>query len=201
MKIVIATSNQNKLGELKELLKNFDVQILSLQDFPDIPDIIEDGKTFEENALKKARTVCRHTGLIAIADDSGLEVDYLKGQPGVFSARYSGSDSNDKRNYKKLLGELKTIPHAERGARFRCVLSIAHPSDREQVVTGECRGFITTEPRGVNGFGYDPVFLDPVSGLTFAEMGPAQKNKISHRARALHELLKILPGFLGMGSQ
>jgi XTP/dITP diphosphohydrolase len=201
MKIVIATSNQHKLRELKELLKNFDVQLLSLRDFPDCPAVVEDGKSFAENALKKGHTICAHTGLLTIADDSGLEVDCLGGQPGIFSARYAGEGTDDRKNYEKLLQEMKGIASENRGARFRCVLSIAAPSGQQRVVEGEYRGLIIEEPRGKNGFGYDPVFLDTASGLTFAEMRPDQKNQISHRARALHELVKILPDFLHSLSQ
>ncbi len=196
MKIVIATSNQNKLRELKELLKGFDVQLLSLTDFPDCPPVVEDGESFAENALKKAQTICAHTGLLTIADDSGLEVDCLEGSPGIFSARYAGEGADDRKNYGKLLREIKGVTPENRGARFRCVLAIAAPCGRQRIVEGEYRGRIITKPRGENGFGYDPVFLDTISGLTFAEMTHDQKNQISHRARALQELVKILPEFL-----
>ena len=201
MKIVIATSNHNKWRELKELLIGFDVQLLSLTDFPDCPPVVEDGESFAENALKKAQTICAHTGLLTIADDSGLEVDCLEGSPGIFSARYAGEGADDRKNYEKLLQEINGIAPENRGARFRCVLAIAAPSGRQRIVDGEYRGFIITEPRGENGFGYDPVFIDTISGLTFAEMKPDQKNQISHRARALHELVKILPDFLHSLSQ
>ena len=198
MKIVVATSNKNKLRELKELLIGFDVQILSLMDFPDCPPVVEDGESFAENALKKAQTICAHTGLLTIADDSGLEVDCLEGRPGIFSARYAGEGADDRKNYGKLLREIKGVTPENRGARFRCVLAIAAPSGRQRIVEGEYRGRVITKPRGENGFGYDPVFLDTISGLTFAEMKPDQKNQISHRARALQELVKILPEFLNV---
>jgi XTP/dITP diphosphohydrolase len=201
MKIVIATTNQNKLRELKDLLQGFDVELLSLKDFSEHPVVVEDGESFAENALKKARAICAHTGLVTIADDSGLEVDSLSGHPGIYSARYAGDRASDRENYKKLLRKLKGVAPEKRGARFCCVLAIVSPSGTEKVVTGEYRGVIIDEPRGHNGFGYDPVFLDPASGLTFAEMEPEQKNRISHRAQALHELRKILPDFLGMVSQ
>jgi XTP/dITP diphosphohydrolase len=200
MKIVVATTNKNKLRELKELLKGLDVQILSLMDFPDCPPVVEDGESFAENALKKAQTICAHTGLLTIADDSGLEVDCLEGRPGIFSARYAGEGADDRKNHEKLLQEMKGIAPANRDALFRCVLAIAAPSGQKRIVEGEYRGVIITEPRGENGFGYDPVFLDTTSGLTFAEMTPEQKNQISHRARALHELVKILPDFLNASS-
>ena len=201
MRIVIATTNQNKLRELKELLTGFDVQLLSLTDFPDCPPVVEDGESFAENALKKAQTICAHTGLLTIADDSGLEVDCLEGRPGISSARYAGEGVDDRKNYEKLLQEINGIAPENRGARFRCVLAIAAPSGRQRIVAGEYRGFIITEPRGENGFGYDPVFLDTTSGLTFAEMTPEHKNQISHRACALQELVKILPDFLHSLSQ
>jgi XTP/dITP diphosphohydrolase len=201
MKIVVATTNQNKLRELKELLKGFDVQILSLADFPDCPPVVEDGETFAENALKKAQAVCAHTGLLTIADDSGLEVDCLGGRPGIFSARYAGASADDKKNYKKLLQEVVGVSPEHRGARFRCVLAIVAPSGQNRIAEGEYRGLIIAEPRGENGFGYDPVFLDPETGRTFAEMTPEQKNQISHRARALQKLINILPDFLNAVSQ
>jgi len=196
MKIVIATTNQNKLQELKELLQGFNVELLSLRDFPACPAVREDGKSFAENALKKARAVCAHTGMVTIADDSGLEVDALSGRPGIYSARYAGDEADDRGNYEKLLREMRGAAPEKRGACFCCVLAIVSPSKTEKVVTGEYRGVIISEPRGHNGFGYDPVFLDTASGLTFAEVSPEQKNRISHRARALQKLRKILPCFL-----
>jgi XTP/dITP diphosphohydrolase len=201
MKIVIATTNQNKLRELKELLRGLPVEVLSLRDFPECPAVVEDGKSFAENALKKARAVCTHTGLVTIADDSGLEVDHLGGRPGIYSARYAGDSANDRENHEKLLRELQGAAPEDRGARFCCVLAIVSPGGKEKVVAGEYRGVIIEEPRGHNGFGYDPVFLDTAFGLTFAEMAAEEKNKISHRARALQELRKILPDFLHIPSQ
>lgn len=201
MKLVVATTNQNKLRELRHLLQGLPVELLSLRDFPECPAITEDGKSFAENALKKARAICAHTRMVTIADDSGLEVDHLGGRPGIYSARYAGEQAGDPENYAKLLQELHGVKPEQRGARFCCVLAIVSPSGNEQVVTGEYRGVITGEPRGHNGFGYDPVFLDTASGITFAEMTAEEKNKISHRARALQELRKILPGFLGTASQ
>jgi XTP/dITP diphosphohydrolase len=201
MNIVIATTNQNKLRELRDLLRDLPVELLSLRDFPECPAVTEDGKSFAENSLKKARAICACTGIITIADDSGLEVDYLGGRPGIYSARYAGDETSDRENYEKLLRELQGVAPEDRGARFCCVLAIVSPSGTEKVVCGEYRGVIITEPRGHNGFGYDPVFLDTASGLAFAEMAAEEKNKISHRARALHELRKILPDFLHIPSQ
>jgi XTP/dITP diphosphohydrolase len=201
MNIVIATTNQNKLRELKDLMQGFEVELLSLKDFSEHPAVVEDGESFAENALKKARAICAHTGMVTIADDSGLVVYALSGRPGIYSARYAGDGASDRKNYEKLLRELQGAKPENRGARFCCVLAIVSPSGTEKVVTGEYWGLIIDEPRGHNGFGYDPIFLDPASGLTFAEMVPEQKNQISHRARALHEFRKILPDFLDMVSQ
>jgi XTP/dITP diphosphohydrolase len=201
MKIVIATTNQNKLRELRDLLQGIDVELLSLRDFPDCPAVTEDGKSFAENAMKKARAICARTGMVTIADDSGLEVEHLGGQPGIYSARYAGDGAADKDNYEKLLRELQGVKAEDRGARFCCVLAIVSPEGKEKLIAGEYRGVIIEEPRGHNGFGYDPVFLDTASGLTFAEMGAEEKNKISHRAQALQSLRKILPDFLRAANQ
>jgi len=196
MGLVIATSNQHKLKEFKALLQGFPLTILSLKDFTDIPAIVEDGKNFYENALKKALTVASHTDKLTIADDSGIEVDALDGKPGVYSARFAGEDATDEANNTKLLKELKDVPSSKRGACFKCVLVIA-PSDGETTfVEGACRGTIIHEARGGYGFGYDPLFLVPEYNKTFSEITPEEKNKISHRARALQELLKIVPQYL-----
>jgi XTP/dITP diphosphohydrolase len=196
MEIVIATSNQNKLREFKALLKDLPVTMFSLKDFPHVPEIVEDGETFRENALKKATVVARTTGKLTIADDSGLEVEALGGRPGVYSARFAGDGAGDAENNAKLLEELKSAPPDKRGACFRCVLGIATPRGETAFVEGECRGVIIDELRGHHGFGYDPVFLVPEYNQTFAEMPPEQKNNISHRSRALRKLLDILPRFL-----
>ena len=196
MEIVLATRNRNKLREFREMLQDLQVHVRSCDDFPDCPDALEDGNSFAENALKKARLVAAHAGLLAIADDSGLEVDALGGQPGIYSARYGGVQGDDLRNIKKLLHELDGVPRERRGAQFRCVIAIVAPEGREQIVEGLCRGVIIEQPRGTGGFGYDPVFLDEPSQLTFAEMDAGQKNSISHRARAVQKLKKILPAFM-----
>jgi XTP/dITP diphosphohydrolase len=196
MDIVIATSNQHKLKEFKTLLKGFPLTILSLKDFPDIPAVVEDGKSFYENALKKALMVARHTGKLTIADDSGIEVDALDGKPGVYSARFAGEDATDEANNTKLLKELKGIPPSKRGACFKCVLVIAQPDGETAFVEGACRGTIIHEARGSYGFGYDPLFLVSEYNKTFSEITPEGKNKISHRARALQKLLKIVPQYL-----
>ena len=196
MDLVIATSNQHKLKELKTLLEDFPLTILSLKDFPDMPAVVEDGKNFYENALKKALTVARQTDKLTIADDSGIEVDALDGKPGVYSARFAGEDATDEANNTKLLKELEGVSSDKRGACFKCVLVIAQPDGETAFVEGACRGTIIHEARGEYGFGYDPLFLVPEYDKTFSEITPEEKNKISHRARALEKLLKILPQYL-----
>ena len=196
MDLVIATSNQHKLKEFKAILKGFPLTILSLKDFPDIPAVVEDGKSFYENALKKALTVARHTDKITVADDSGIEVDALDGKPGIYSARFAGEDATDALNNTKLLKELEGVSSDKRGACFKCVLVIAQPDGETAFVEGACRGTIIHEARGEYGFGYDPLFLVPEYDKTFSEITPEEKNKISHRARALEKLLKILPRYL-----
>ncbi len=196
MDLVIATLNQNKLKEFKDLLKDFPVTILSLKDFPPISPMVEDGTSFYENALKKATIVARYTGKLAVADDSGIEVEALGGRPGVFSSRFAGEKASDKENNAKLLKELEGVLPEKRGACFKCVLVVARPGGETASVAGECRGVITNEPRGHYGFGYDPIFLVPEYNQTFSEITPEEKNSISHRARALQKLLEILPAYL-----
>jgi XTP/dITP diphosphohydrolase len=198
--LVIATSNQHKLKEFKALLTDYQVTFLSLKDFPHIPEIVEDGKSFRENALKKATVVARATGKLTIADDSGLEVEALGGRPGVYSARFAGDGAGDAENNARLLQELKGVPPGRRGACFKCVLGIATPQGETAYVEGECRGVIIDELRGHHGFGYDPVFLVPEYNQTFSEMPPEHKNSISHRSRALRKLLDILPRYLERGT-
>lgn len=190
--IVLATRNQNKIKEIKALLGNGDFEISSLLDFPDIPQIGERGATFSDNAITKAREVAKRTGIISMADDSGLEVYALDGKPGVRSARFSGEKVNYDSNNQKLLKLMSNLPREKRGACFRCVIAIAWPDGRIQTVEGRCEGEIAFEPRGTNGFGYDPVFIDPASGKTFAELTPQEKNRISHRAKALSKAQKVL---------
>ncbi len=188
MKAVIATRNRGKLRELKELLADFGLDIQPLDHFPQVGEIVEDGDTFFENAMKKAKTVSEKTGLMAIADDSGLEVDALKGAPGVYSARYAGEDATDEQNYLKLLDEMKDVPEEKRGAQFRCVMVAYRPDGRWVSAEGICRGSITTSPRGEQGFGYDPVFVPEGDTRTMAELTREEKNKISHRGKALEIL-------------
>lgn len=184
--LVIATTNQNKLREFREILKDLQIEILSLTDFGPIPPVVEDGNTFEENAYKKALHTAKVLGLPAIADDSGLVVPALDGAPGVYSARYAGENATDEENCQKLLDELKGIE--DRRAYFQCVLSLAVPSGPALTYEGRCDGVILSEKRGSNGFGYDPLFYFEEVGQTFAEMPMADKNRVSHRGKALAEV-------------
>lgn len=194
--VVIATRNPGKFREIKAILSSLPLKFLSLEDFPDIPEVVEDGATFAENAGKKARTIADFTGRPAIADDSGLAVDALQGRPGVFSSRYAGEKATDRKRCQKLLEEMASIPEGKRQARFMCTMAVALPGGRMQVVEGECRGWITSAPRGKRGFGYDPIFFVPEFGKTMAELAPEEKNRISHRGRALEKLKILLPEFL-----
>ena len=191
MKIVIATHNRHKVEEIKSILSDLPIELLSLDNFPTIGEIVEDGATLEENAKKKARAVYEQTELLSLADDTGLEVEVLDGRPGVFSARYSGENATYEENNKKLLSELKKVSFERRNAKFRCVISIIG-NGIDEIAIGEVPGKILYELRGKNGFGYDPLFLPDGYEKTFAEMEPELKNKLSHRARALEEAKKIL---------
>jgi len=195
--LVMATRNAGKVREMAELLRDLKVRLLSLNDFPELPEIPEDGATFADNALAKAQAVARLTGLPALADDSGLEVAALGGRPGVFSARYAqdrtgGKTPSDEDNWKKLLDELRDVPLGERQARFVCEIALARPNGGLITARGEVAGTIALEPRGTQGFGYDPVFWVPEYQATVAELDPAVKNRISHRGRALKKLKDIL---------
>ncbi len=196
MELILATRNQGKVAELKRLLKGLDIKVLSMNDVEELPEILEDGDTFFENAMKKARTVAEATGLMALADDSGLEVDALNGAPGVRSARFAGPEASDADNNRKLLQELRDVPEGKRSSRFRCVMVLYHPSGRWISAEGSCEGMITQRPRGNGGFGYDPIFFVPEMSKTMAQIGPEEKNRISHRGGALRELKKKMPSFL-----
>lgn len=184
--LVIATTNQNKLKEFKEILKDLDIEVRSLADFGPIPEIIEDGATFDDNAYKKAWYTAKYLGLPAIADDSGLIVDALNGEPGVYSARYSGENATDAENVTKLLSNLKDVEN--RKAHFKCVLSIAVPSGPALTYEGDCEGTIIDERRGDNGFGYDPIFYFKEYNKTFAELSSEEKHQVSHRGKALSQV-------------
>lgn len=183
--IVLATSNQNKVKELQALVKDVPVEIRCLQDYGPMPEAIEDGATFDENACKKARHYARILGLPALADDSGLVVDALDGAPGVYSARYSGEKATDWDNCEQLLREMQG--KTNRAARFACVLSLAVPHGPALTWEGRCEGRITEQRQGEAGFGYDPVFLYEEFGKTFAEVSMEEKSRVSHRGRAMRE--------------
>ena len=181
--IVLATSNKNKLKEIQEILKDFPVAIKSLSDFGPMPEAVEDGETFDDNAYKKALHYAKVLGVPCLADDSGLVVDALGGRPGVYSARYSGPEATDWKNCEKLLGEMEG--QTNRSAHFVCVLSLATPAGPALTWEGRCNGELIAERRGEAGFGYDPIFFSPDLGKTFAEASMAEKSAISHRGRAL----------------
>jgi XTP/dITP diphosphohydrolase len=192
LKVVLATRNAGKVREIEDILAPHGFEVISLQEFPEIGEIIEDGSTFKENAMIKATTVAGYTGLIALADDSGLEVDALDGAPGIHSSRFAGEEKDDQANNRKLLELISDIPAEQRTARFKCVVAIAEPDGWVHLAEGSCEGIIINEPRGEGGFGYDPLFYVPDYDKTFAELDPAIKNKISHRARALEGAVDIL---------
>ncbi|KJS18539.1 MAG: purine NTP phosphatase [Peptococcaceae bacterium BRH_c4b] len=196
MRLVLATRNRGKVNELAELLSPLGVEVLSLDNFPGVPEVEEDGDTFKANALKKALTVSLHTGEIALADDSGLEVDYLGGAPGVHSARFAGVGRDDLENNEKLLRLMKNVPPEKRTARFRCVVALATPEGRTFTTEGACEGIIGNSPRGGEGFGYDPLFVVPEFGKTFAELDMETKNRISHRGRAFSLATEIIDGII-----
>ncbi|MBI5971363.1 MAG: XTP/dITP diphosphatase [Deltaproteobacteria bacterium] len=188
MKIVIATKNNGKLSEIEKILGSAGAELLTLNEFPDINLPEETGQTFLENAVAKAVYAARKTGMSALADDSGLEVEYLRGRPGVRSARYAGVGATDEENYRKLLKEMAGAPHDQRRGRFVCVIALAEPTGEVHAFEGSLEGFITEAPRGADGFGYDPVFFIPEKNRTCAEINPDEKNSISHRGRALRKL-------------
>ncbi|MDF2684034.1 MAG: non-canonical purine pyrophosphatase, RdgB/HAM1 family [Brevibacillus sp.] len=190
--VVLATRNQGKVKEFNKLFAELGWEGISLANFEGVPEVVEDGDTFEANAIKKAVTISTYLGLPAVGDDSGLEVDALQGRPGVYSARYAGEDATDEENWRKLLQELHTVSDEERSARFRCTLAFVEPGRDPVITTGACEGVIAHEPAGTNGFGYDPVFYLPEQGKMMAQLSPDEKNKISHRARAMQHLLEAI---------
>ncbi|MBM4137080.1 MAG: XTP/dITP diphosphatase [Nitrospira sp.] len=192
MDIVLATRNKKKIEEIKRIIKGMPFVILTLDDFPDCPEVEEDGDTFEANAVKKAMAVSKYTGKIAVADDSGLEVDVLNGAPGVLSARYAGEGTDDRMNIEKLLREMWPFGTEERGARFVCCIALALPNGTIRTFYGYVEGKIGTEPKGTNGFGYDPVFYPEGHSSTFAEMDDHEKDALSHRSKSLSELQRYL---------
>ena len=201
-KLVLATQNQGKIKEFERLLAEFasDVQVLGLQDFPDMPDIAETGSSFIENSLLKARGICEFTNLPTLADDSGLCIDYLNGDPGIYSARWSGVHGDDAANISKVLLQLEGVAPNKRSAHFVCEVALVFPNGhkhqgRELIESGKLSGFITLSPRGTAGFGYDPIFQPVGSDLTLGEFAHGEKDKISHRGIAMRA---IAPRILGL---
>ncbi|HRZ40794.1 MAG TPA: XTP/dITP diphosphatase [Candidatus Omnitrophota bacterium] len=195
--LIIATRNRGKLREIKELLKDLPLKVVSLADYPDMPPIVEDGKTFRANALKKAFTISRKTKMLVLGEDSGLEVEALGWRPGIFSARFSGEQADDEKNNQKLLEELKAVDPKRRRARYRCVAALTDGERFIATVSGSCEGSIAREPRGKNGFGYDPLFLVPEYNKTFGELPPEVKERLSHRGKAMKKVKKFLKRYLG----
>jgi XTP/dITP diphosphohydrolase len=197
-RLVLATRNRHKVGELREILAQagLAVELVGMDEYPDVPDVVEDGLTFAANALKKAREVAAATGLPAVADDSGLCVDALGGMPGVFSARWAGRHGDDEANLHLLLAQLGEVAEADRGAHFACAAALALPTGTEHVVEGVLRGTVVREPRGRGGFGYDPVLRPLGDRRTLAELTAAEKNAISHRGVAFRRLAPVVAAAL-----
>ncbi len=193
MKIVLASNNPGKVREIGQILADLDMEILPQSDF-NVPEVAETGLTFVENAIIKARNAAQHSGLAAIADDSGLEVDALNGAPGIYSARFAGAGATDEQNLQKLLQELENVPEEKRTARFQCLMVyMRHATDPTPLICqGTWEGLITFEPIGESGFGYDPVFFVPEQGCTSAQLPAAVKNRLSHRGQAMRKLAKKL---------
>ena len=203
IELIIATTNPGKLREIRELLKDFNLKITSLSDYPDAPKIEEDGKNFAQNALKKAATIALYTGKLTLGEDSGLEVKALGNKPGIYSSRFSGEKAADRKNNVKLLRLLRDVPLKKRQARYRCFAALVDGQPRQRrgqrvidVVSGSCAGVIALKGKGNNGFGYDPLFFIPRYHKTFGELDPAVKAKISHRARAFRKVRKVLEEYL-----
>ena len=196
MILVLATRNQGKIREIERALDLPRLEIRSLQDFPDLPEVVEDGRTFLENAFKKAQDCAQATSRPTLADDSGLEVDYLNGAPGIYSARFFGAGATDEANNRKLLSLLEGIPEEKRTARFVCQMVLYLPEGTWIETEGFCPGIIARAPRGEHGFGYDPVFYLPEFNKTMAELPLEEKNRISHRTQALREIRSHLEAIL-----
>ena len=198
--LVLATRNRHKGAELAAILAGLPLRIRTMDDFPGIPDVVEDGDTCEANAIKKARAVAEATGLLAVADDTGLEVDALGGRPGVYAARYAGLKATYEDNCRKLLQEMAGVPRDRRTAHFVTVAAVALPSENVQVASGRLDGLITEAPVGEKGFGYDPVFYVPELSKTLAELSGEEKNRISHRAKAFAQVRQLLQNRLRLGA-
>lgn len=189
--IVLATRNRDKIREIKKILNDTNARFLSLEDFPGCPEVVEDGETLEANAKKKALVVSQYTKKLSLAEDTGLEADALGGAPGVRSARFAGDNATYENNNRKLLKLMEKLPLEERRAKFRCVAALARPDGEVVSCEGVCEGRIAFEMKGKSGFGYDPLFIVPEHGKTFAELGEDIKNRISHRAQALAKIKEI----------
>mgnify|MGYP000152574151 CR=1 FL=1 len=192
LEVIVATRNKGKIREIRDALKGLNLRIYGLSDFPDVPEIEEDGDSFAENALKKARFYAKYFGKLTLADDSGLEVDRLKGLPGVYSARYAGERASSQENNQKLLREIQGVPISKRGARFRCMIAMKPPEGKEAIAEGSCKGRIGFKEKGRKGFGYDPLFILPKDGKTMAELSLEEKNRVSHRGKALRKIRRII---------
>jgi XTP/dITP diphosphohydrolase len=197
LEVIVATRNRGKIREIREGLKGLSLRVLALSDFPDAPEIEEDGNSFAENALKKARFYSGYFGKLTLADDSGLEVECLKGLPGIFSARYAGEKASSQENNQKLLREMQGVPVSKRRARFKCIMAMVFPDGRESIAEGSCKGRIGFGEKGKRGFGYDPLFILPGYGKTMAELSLEENNKFSHRGKALKKIKRIIQSFLG----
>ena len=191
-RMIFATGNENNMKEIREILGALPLEILSMKEAGVSADIVEDGKTFEENALIKARAICKLAGEMVLADDSGLEIDYLNKEPGIYSARYMGEDTSYHIKNKSLIDRLEGVPDEKRTARFVCAIAAVFPDGKELVVRGTVEGIIGYEEKGENGFGYDPIFYLPERGCTTAELPPEEKNSISHRGNALRLMKELL---------
>jgi len=194
--LVVATKNKKKLSEIKDILKGINLKLLSLDTYKNVPQVVENGKTFQENAVKKAVKLARFTGELCLGEDSGLSVDALDGAPGIYSARFSGRDKSDIKNNLKLLKLLKGLPLAERKAHYVCAVALADKCGLIGVVEGNCSGLIAFEPKGSTGFGYDPLFYIPKYKKTFAQLGEKIKHKMSHRYYALKKAKRIIQKYI-----
>jgi XTP/dITP diphosphohydrolase len=192
MKLIFATGNENKMREIREILAGRGYEILSMKEAGIDVDVVEDGKTFAENALIKARAISKIAGELVLADDSGLEIDALGGEPGIYSARYMGHETSYTEKNNNLISRLEGVPDEKRTARFVCAMAAVFPDGREETVVGTMEGRIGYEIAGENGFGYDPIFYLPEYGKTSAEISPEEKNAISHRGKALRAIAELL---------
>lgn len=188
MKIFLATKNKGKIEDFKKLTEDMDIEVVTILDNIDIPDVVEDGDTFEENSAKKALEIAKYTGIVTVSDDSGLCVDYLNGAPGVYSARYSGENATDESNMDKLLEDLKDVKKEDRKAHFVSVVTIAYPDGKHQSFRGEVEGEILFERQGNNGFGYNPIFYSKELGKSFGMATMDERVSVSHRGRAFRKL-------------